>query len=261
MTLFAVHISDGPWDPRWLAGGFATVAALLWFSTRRLRDEEIPRLALLTAAFFVASEIRISVGPASAHMLLSGLVGILLGPRAVPAIVIGLLLQVLLFQHGGYYTLGVNACVMAIPALLSFGLFRAMHRFAWVKSPMAGVLLVGLGAVVWFMTGVYSLTLIFNTSWAQLDESAVELANARLLNPWIVAGSLAFAAVVTVVERRLENAPEFPLGFLIGVLSVLVTAALNCVVLLAMGEKNWPTPPLILVIAHLPNEQFIFICE
>src|ERR1019366_4781966 len=86
----------------------------------------------------------------------------------------------------------------------------------------------------------------------QLDESAVALANARLLNPWFIAGSLVFAAVVTIIERRLENAPEFPLGFLIGVLSVLVTAALNCVVLLAMGETNWPTPPLILVIAHLP---------
>ena len=254
MTLFAVHISDGPWDPRWLAGGFVATAVMLWFSTRRLRDEEIPRLALLTAAFFVASEIRIPIplGPGSVHMLLSGLMGVLLGLRAVPAIVIGLLLQALLFQHGGYYTLGINSCVMTIPALLSFGLYQATHRFAWVKTPIAGVLLVGIGAVVWFMAGLYSLTLVFNTSLAQLDDSAVDLANSRLLNPWFVAGSFVFAACVTVFERRLENAPEFPLGFLIGVLSVLVTAALNGVVLLSMGETTWPTPPLILVIAHLP---------
>ena len=48
--LFAVHISDGPWDMRWLASGFALTALLLWISTRRLRDEEIPRLDLAAVA-------------------------------------------------------------------------------------------------------------------------------------------------------------------------------------------------------------------
>ncbi len=33
---------------------------------------------------------------------------------------------------------------------------------------------------------------------------------------------------------------------------MLMTAGLNCVVLLLGGETNWPTPPLFLVIAHLP---------
>src|SRR5204863_4772864 len=53
-------------------------------------------------------------------------------------------------------------------------------------------------------------------------------------------------------ERQLENTPAFPLGFLIGEVSVLLTAALNCVVLLLGGETNWPIAPLFLVIAHLP---------
>ena len=250
--LFAVHIGDGPWDVRWLVGGFLLAAIMLWLSTRRLRDEEIPRIALLTAAFFVASEIRIPVPPTSIHLLLGGLVGVLLGLRAVLAIAIGLLLQALLLQHGGYYTLGINICVMTVPALLSFGLFRILHRVPWIKHPAAGCLLVAFGAVLWFMTAVYSLTLVCNTSFTEIEDSALSIANARLLNPWIIGGALIFAGCVTALERRLEHTPEFPLGFLVGELSVLLTAALNCVVLLAMGEKTWATPPLVLVILHLP---------
>src|SRR5690348_3625529 len=115
--LFAVHISDGVLTWPWLAGGFAVAAALLTLGAWRLRDEEIPRIAILTAAFFIASLIHIRVGPTSIHLLLSGLVGVVLGPRAGLAIAVGLVLQVLLIQHGGYGTLGVNTFVMALPAL------------------------------------------------------------------------------------------------------------------------------------------------
>ena len=73
-----------------------------------------------------------------------------------------------------------------------------------------------------------------------------------MTDPWILGGALLFAAAAIALERRLENTPEFPLGFLIGELSVLTTAALTCAVLLAGGETHWPTPPLVLVIAHLP---------
>jgi ABC-type Co2+ transport system permease subunit len=252
MTLFAVHISDGVLTLPWHAGGFALAAVLLWLGTRRLRDEEIPRIAILTAAFFVSSMIHIRVPPTSIHLLLSGLVGVVLGPRAALAVFVGLLLQVVLMQHGGYYTLGVNTCVMTLPALFSFVLFRGLHRLAWIKTPVARGLLVGFGAALWFLSGVYSLTLIFNISITQLDDAALELANARLLDSRIVGGTLLFAVGAIALERRLENTPEFPLGFLIGELSVLLTVALNCVVLLLGGETNWPMPPLMLVIAHLP---------
>jgi ABC-type Co2+ transport system permease subunit len=250
--LFAVHISDGVLTLPWLAGGFALTGLLLWLGTRRLRDEEIPCVAILTAAFFVSSLIHIRVGPTSIHLLLTGLVGVLLGARAAPAIFVGLLLQVLLIQHGGYYSLGVNTCVMTCPALLCWLIFQAAHRIPWIKTPSARGMLVGFGAALWFMSGVYSLTLISNTSLTQLDNAALDLANARLLAPWIVGGMLLFAGAAILLERQLENTPEFPLGFLIGELSVLLTVALNCVVLLAGGESHWPMPPLVLVLAHLP---------
>jgi ABC-type Co2+ transport system permease subunit len=252
MTLFAVHISDGVLTWPWLAGGFVVAAALLGLSAWRLRDDEIPRVAILTAAFFVSSIIRIPVPPTTIHLLLTGLVGVVLGFRAALAIFIGLVLQLLLLEHGGRWTLGINTCVMTLPALVAFLLFRGLHRLAWIKTPIGRAMLVGVGAAILFLSGVYSLTLVFNTSLTELDESAIALANSRLSDPWIASSALLFAVVAVGIERRLENAPEFPLGFLIGELSVLLTVALNCVVLLAGGEERWPMPPLLLVIAHLP---------
>jgi cobalt/nickel transport system permease protein len=250
--LFAVHISDGVLTVPWLAGGFVLAGFLLWLATRRLRDEEIPRVAILTAAFFVSSLIHIRVPPTSIHLLLTGLVGVVLGFRAPLAIFGGLVLQVFLMEHGGRWTLGVNTCVMSLPALLAGMLFHALHRVPWIKTPAARAILVGLGAVVWFLSAIYSLTLVFNTSLVSLDDSALELANLRLVDPWIIAAALLFAAGAIFLERGLENTPEFPLGFLIGELSVLLTVGLNCVVLLLGGETHWPMPPLVLVIAHLP---------
>lgn len=252
MMLFAVHISDGVLTAPWLAGGFAAAWVLLWGAWWKLRDEEIPRIALLTSAFFVSSLIHIRVGPTSLHLLLSGLVGVVLGRRAPLAIFVGLLLQVLLIQHGGYWTLGVNTCVMSIPALLSWLAFRLIHQLPWAKEPLARSMFVGVGAVILFASGVYSVTLVCNTSITQLNAETLAIANARLLEPWVLAGAALCAAAAIVLERRLENTPEFPAGFLIGEMSVLLTAALNCVVLLLGGETNWPIAPLFLVIAHLP---------
>src|SRR5437764_769637 len=98
MTLFAVHITDGVLTWPWLLGGFGIASFLLMGAAWRLKDEEVPRIAILTAAFFVSSLIHIRVPPTSIHLLLTGLVGVVLGPRAVLAIAVGLLLQVLLMQ-------------------------------------------------------------------------------------------------------------------------------------------------------------------
>jgi hypothetical protein len=54
------------------------------------------------------------------------------------------------------------------------------------------------------------------------------------------------------VERRLENAPEFSLGLLIGETSVLATAFLICLVLLWGGEEDWHALALLVFVVHLP---------
>ncbi len=251
--LFAVHISDGVLGWPWLVGGFILAALMLLLATMRLREEEVPRIAILTAAFFVSSLIHIRVGPTSMHLLLTGLVGVLLGLRAPLAIFVGLVLQAVLIGHGGYYSLGVNACAMTAPALLCWMLFQALHYAPCVKTPIGRALLVGCGALLLFMSGVYSLTLVLNTSLTSRDPSVIYLANARLLDPWIAGGGLLFAILAVAVERQLENTPEFPFGFVIGEISVLLTVALNCVVLLAGGDEELESMLLLgLVVAHLP---------
>jgi cobalt/nickel transport system permease protein len=252
MTLFAVHISDGVLAWPWLYYGFGAAACLLFLAMWRIRDEEIPRIGILTASFFISALIHIRLPGVTVHLLLTGLIGVLLGRRAALAIFVGLLLQKILTEHGGYFTLGVNTCVMTIPALASFAFFHCAHRLPWIYTPVGRAGLVGVSAIILFLSGVYSWTLLTNTSLTELDQSALDLANARLIEPWVIAGSLLFATAAIVLERRLENTPEFPLGFLIGEVSVLMTAGLNCVVLLVGGETNWPILPLMIVIAHLP---------
>lgn len=84
---------------------------------KRMDAEGTVSAALVTAAFFVASLIHLNIGPTSVHLVLNGLVGLILGWAAFPAIFTGLLLQALLFQYGGLTTLGVNTVVMAVPAV------------------------------------------------------------------------------------------------------------------------------------------------
>jgi len=119
MLLVAVHISDGVLDPAWWIGGFAVLALGLALSLWKLDERDIPRLGVLTAAFFVASQIHIPIGVISVHLLLNGLVGVILRSRAAIAIAVGLAMQALLFGHGGLTTIGINFCVLAIPAWLA----------------------------------------------------------------------------------------------------------------------------------------------
>src|SRR5262245_6590385 len=123
MTPLAVHISANVLSAPALVLGFAGMIALLTVGLFRLREEEIARVGLLTAALFVASSIHVPLGPTSVHLLLNGLAGVILGRRVGVAIPVSLLLQAWLLGHGDLSTLGVNSCVMAVPALLARPLF------------------------------------------------------------------------------------------------------------------------------------------
>lgn len=140
-----MHIADGVLSAPVLVGGGVLAVAGLAAGIRRLQDEDIPKVALLTSAFFAASIIHVPVGPSSAHLVLNGFIGLVLGWKAVPAIFIALILQSVLFRYGGITSLGVNTVIMAAPALVSgavFGgwLLRANRR--------AVLLLAGFGAGV-----------------------------------------------------------------------------------------------------------------
>jgi cobalt/nickel transport system permease protein len=107
---------------------------------------------MLSAAFFVASLIHVPVGPANAHLILNGLVGLLLGWAAFPAILVALVLQAILFQFGGITALGVNTMIMALPAVLCYIVCSPfLHKKSALALPAAfacGFLSVLLSALV-----------------------------------------------------------------------------------------------------------------
>jgi len=116
----------------------------------------------------------------------------MLGRRAALAIAVGLLLQMMLIGHGGWTTLGVNTCVMTLPALLSWLLFQALHRIPWITHRAAGGLMVGASAtVLYFQRGVQR-DAGFNTPLDRLDFEALALANDRLFDPSVVVGAFFF---------------------------------------------------------------------
>jgi cobalt/nickel transport system permease protein len=143
-----MHISEGILAlPVLSSGWFATTLGLA-IGLRRMNAEEIPKVALLTAAFFVASLVHLPLGPSSAHLILNGVLGILLGWAAFPAIFIGLFFQTVLFQFGGLTTLGVNTMNMAIPAVIMGILARPGLKSNSGSLAMIMSAIAGAGAVI-----------------------------------------------------------------------------------------------------------------
>jgi cobalt/nickel transport system permease protein len=138
-----MHISDGVLSAQVLIAGAAIAAGGTAVGLKKIDTDRMPRVALMTAAFFVASLIHVPLGPTSVHLLFLGLMGILLGWACFPAILIGLLLQSLLFQHGGITVLGVNTVNMALPALITYLLFSPLVRREGRVLPIIGAALAG----------------------------------------------------------------------------------------------------------------------
>jgi len=124
-----VHIPDGILPAQVCIAGYGLTGLVTWYSLRQINrkgdpSDQIPKASLLTAAFFVASSIYIPIPPSSVHLVLNGLLGVVLGYFAYPAILIGLFFQALVVGHGGLTTLGVNASMMGIPALMAYHIFQ-----------------------------------------------------------------------------------------------------------------------------------------
>ncbi len=157
-----MHIADGFLPAKVCIAGYAVAGAATWFSLRQIDrktdpQENLPKAALLTAAFFVASLIHVPIPPASVHLVLNGLLGAVLGYYAFPAILVGLFFQVVMFQHGGMSVLGVNAVTIGIPALVAAYVFQLRYIFGrdnrrglGVFGFLAGALGVGLSALIFF---------------------------------------------------------------------------------------------------------------
>ena len=111
-----------------LIGAVGAVLGLA-IGLKKMTGDKLALTALFSAAFFVASTIHIPVGIGSVHLILNGIAGLFLGWRVFPAFLIALTLQALMFSFGGLAVLGVNLCIMALPAVVV-----RLCVFPWLKA-------------------------------------------------------------------------------------------------------------------------------
>ena len=123
-----MHISEGVLSAPMLISGAALAAAGTTIGLKQLDYDRIAQVGMLSAAFFVASLIHVNIGPSSVHLILNGIVGLLLGWAAFPALLVALALQAVFFQFGGITVLGVNTVIHALPAVLCYYLFGGLVR-------------------------------------------------------------------------------------------------------------------------------------
>ena len=165
-----MHIPDGFLTPQICLTGYAITGGVTWYSLRQIKQDpytqsNMPKAALLTAAFFVSSLIHIPIPPTSIHLILNGLMGAVLGYYAFPAILIGLFFQAVMFQHGGMSTLGVNAVILGVPAIAAYHLFRQREHLQGKRQILTKVLsfMAGAGALL-LSAAMFAILLITHIS-------------------------------------------------------------------------------------------------
>lgn len=168
---------------------------------RAMDHDQVPRVALVSAVFFVVSLIHIPVGVTSIHLTLTGLVGLLLGWAAFPALLVALLLQTVLVGHGGLLALGVNTLALALPAVAVYYLFQRLSN----SSHRTINFLAGFGAGASAMVG--SSFLISSALWVTDDSFAVAAQAVFLfhLAVALIEGLVVGSAVVLIRQVRPEQ--------------------------------------------------------
>jgi cobalt/nickel transport system permease protein len=242
---------DGILTAPWLVGGFVVAGLLACWAAKGVRDEEIPRVALLAAAFFVSSLLHAQLGPTSFHLLFNGLVGVVLGRRAPLAILLGLFLQAI-FGHGGFWALGVNTCVLALPALLAWSLFVGLARLPWLRRPRVRATLVAAAGMAAPLGAVFLVAVVATNHWNHFLVLDLRTAVTVVGHPAVLGAAAALGLVAMWGEARLHTAPEFTLGMLIGGAAVLATVALNALVLLLGAHDDLHTLVAGVIVLHLP---------
>lgn len=198
-----MHLPDGIVPLELALAGYGISAGLVTFALARIKampdhQAEIPRVAMLTTVFFAASLVAIPVPPTSVHLMLAGLMGVMLGWFALPAILVGLFLQAILFGHGGITTLGLNGVIFGLAALVAFTLWRLGGR----RWPDIAGFAAGSGAVLAALC-IFAAIVLSGMPFA-LDAGAERLAlNVLLLAhlPLALAEGLIVMTLLRVLRR------------------------------------------------------------
>ncbi len=156
-----MHIVDGALSTEVLVAGGVLTAGGLAIGLKQLTVEKIPATGVLSAAFFVASLIHVSLGVSSVHLIMNGLCGLILGWAAFPALFIALLLQAVFFGFGGLTVLGVNALNIALPAVIIHYMCRRGCASSNTVTAVGAAILGGAGAIA-LTTLTVALSLAFS---------------------------------------------------------------------------------------------------
>ena len=208
-----MHIPDGILPAEVVVGGYLVAGALTAFSLRQINkhtdpEANVPKAALMTAAFFVASWIHIPIPPTSVHLVLNGLMGVVLGWYAFPAILVGLFLQAVMFQHGGLTTLGINATMMGAPALLAFQIFQLRTRLRLTNPSMTGVFAFLGGALGLGLGALIAFTILVTTIPTYIDVAAERTAITSLTLAHIPLAIIEGVFTVLIISFLLRVRPD-----------------------------------------------------
>ena len=212
-----MHVPDGIVPAQVCVAGYGLTGLLTWYSLRKINRQgdpsaKVPKAALLTAAFFVASSIYIPIPPSSVHLLLNGLLGVILGYFAFPAILIGLFFQALIVGHGGLTTLGLNAAMMGLPALLAHHIFRLRfllpkpHTHRMPSRFSTGLFAFLGGALGLALTALIFTGIIITTIPADFNAQAEQIAVTTLTLSHVPLAILegAFTAMLVLFLQRVK---------------------------------------------------------
>ena len=165
-----MHISEGVLSTPVIVVSTVALIPLIINSIRKLEHEDISKVALLSALFFVVSTIHLPIGVTSVHFMMLGVIGIMLGWHSFTALLIALLLQALLIGFGGISSLAVNTLNTGIGALVGFYLFKMFkNKFPFVVTSF----IVGFVPIILASIGIAVALMFSNDDFITVAKAAL----------------------------------------------------------------------------------------
>ncbi|MBY0588645.1 energy-coupling factor ABC transporter permease [bacterium] len=145
-----MHVGDAQLTGSVLAVGALGALVGVARSLLRIDERSIPRVALVSSAFFAISlwHLPLPIPGTSIHLVLLGLLGLMLGRDTFLAVGVVLFFQAFLLGHGGVTTIGVNTLAMSLPGPILARLCRPLICSNLSRCIGLGGFLLGFGSVL-----------------------------------------------------------------------------------------------------------------
>jgi len=167
-----MHIPDGFLSsPASIGAAVVSVGSLAAAVRKKMADgeleQQIPKMAVLSAFIFAAQMINFPVaGGTSGHLLGGALAAILLGwPTAMLVMTTVVIIQCLGFYDGGLWVLGANLLNMAVLApLVGYGVYRVINSWSGGRVESLAIILAGwLSVLTAAFAATVEISLFSNT--------------------------------------------------------------------------------------------------